>query len=113
MDQISHLALKRMPEFAFQRVRLIHIRGLLEDEVFKSPQVVMGPKPALQTSVRPADITDFEPAFPALAEGRSPRPARLYYQPYHVWGKPARKEVHGGYPFSASFRVAAPSARPH
>jgi hypothetical protein len=73
----------------------------------------MGDKPALQTSVRPADVPDFELAFPAVAEGISPRPARIHDQPYHFGRKPARKEAHRSYFFSASFRVAAPSARPH
>lgn len=113
MDQISHLILERMPELAFQSICLILICGLLEDEVIKSSQVVMGDKPVLQTSVRPADVADFELVFPAAAESISSRPARLHNQPHHFWRKTARKEVHGGYPFSASFRVAAPSERPH
>ena len=113
MNQIAHLILKRMPELAFQSICLIFICGLLEDEVIKSPQVVMGDKPVLQTSVRSADISDFKLAYSAVAEGISPRPARFDNQPHHFWRKPARKEVHSAYPFSASFRVAAPSERPH
>ena len=113
MDQIPHPILRRMPELAFQSVCLILTCGLLEDEVIKLPQVVMGDEPALQASVRPADIPDFELALPVVAEGISPRPARSHDQPHHFWRKPARKELHGGYPFSASFRVAAPSERPH